>query len=47
MRRSNRLYLDQIDAATFKQGEEVTFLRWGNFFMDEIEKYVVALLLAH
>ena len=28
--------VEQCDAATFKEGEEVTFLRWGNFFIDTI-----------
>jgi len=40
MRRFNKLYIDQIDAATFSQGEEVTFIRWGNFYIDTIEKNV-------
>ena len=30
--------MDQADAATFGEGEEVTFLRWGNFNIDKIEK---------
>ena len=38
MFRNNKLYLEQEDAATFKVGEEVTFLRWGNFNIDEIVK---------
>jgi glutamyl-tRNA synthetase len=36
MLRSNVLYIEQEDAATYKEGEEVTFLRWGNFFIDSI-----------
>ena len=36
MRRSNELYIDQCDAKTFSKGEEVTFLRWGNFFIEEV-----------
>lgn len=38
MRRFNQIYIDQSDATTFKEGEEVTFLRWGNFFIDKIER---------
>jgi glutamyl/glutaminyl-tRNA synthetase len=38
MRRYCRILVDQADAATFTQGEEVTFLRWGNFYIDEIVK---------
>jgi len=38
MRRFNKLYIDQVDAVTFTEGEEVTFIRWGNFFIDKIEK---------
>ena len=38
MRRSNRLLLECDDVLTFKVGEEVTLLRWGNFFIDSIEK---------
>ena len=30
------MYVEQEDASTFTIGEEVTFLRWGNFFIDEI-----------
>jgi len=37
-RRSNVLFVEQEDAATYKQGEEVTFLRWGNFIIDEISR---------
>lgn len=36
MRRLNRVYLDQCDAATYKVGEEITLLRWGNIKIDEI-----------
>lgn len=32
------MYVEQEDACTFSEGEEVTFLRWGNFFIDEIRK---------
>jgi glutamyl-tRNA synthetase len=38
MRKFNQIYIDQSDATTFKDGEEVTFLRWGNFFIDKIER---------
>lgn len=37
MRRSNRLLLERDDVSTFKVGDEVTLLRWGNFFIDCIE----------
>ncbi len=30
------MWVDQSDAITFKEGEEVTFIRWGNFFIDSI-----------
>ena len=33
-----KLLVDQADALSFKEGEEVTFLRWGNFFIDKIVK---------
>lgn len=38
MRKCNKLYVDQADAATFAEGEIVTFLRWGNFHIDKIIK---------
>jgi glutamyl-tRNA synthetase len=38
MRRFNKLFIDQLDALTFSEGEEVTFIRWGNFFIEKIEK---------
>mmetsp|Transcript_4746 Transcript_4746/g.4905 ORF Transcript_4746/g.4905 Transcript_4746/m.4905 type:complete len:635 (+) Transcript_4746:1-1905(+) len=38
MRQFHRILVDQSDAVTYKEGEEVTFLRWGNFFIDEIVK---------
>jgi glutamyl/glutaminyl-tRNA synthetase len=38
MRRSNKLFIDQEDAAAYKVGEEVTFLRWGNFIIDTVDK---------
>ena len=37
MRRHCRVLLDQVDAATYKVGEEVTLLRWGNVTITEIE----------
>eukprot|EP00600_Ochromonadales_sp_CCMP1393_P001035 CAMPEP_0174984316 /NCGR_PEP_ID=MMETSP0004_2-20121128/17655_1 /TAXON_ID=420556 /ORGANISM="Ochromonas sp., Strain CCMP1393" /LENGTH=790 /DNA_ID=CAMNT_0016236713 /DNA_START=56 /DNA_END=2428 /DNA_ORIENTATION=- len=37
MRRSNVVYLDQLDAATYKEGEEITLLRWGNVRITAIE----------
>ena len=36
-RRFNVVYIDQEDAALFKVGEEVTFLRWGNMTIKAIE----------
>ena len=33
-----KLLVDQADALSFKEGEEVTFLRWGNFYIDKIVK---------
>jgi glutamyl-tRNA synthetase len=38
MRKFNKVYVDQEDAACFKMGEEVTFLRWGNMTITEIVK---------
>lgn len=37
MLRYNKVYIDQIDAATYKVGEEVTLLRWGNVIISSIE----------
>lgn len=37
-RRYNKLLLDQEDVSTFVEGEEITLLRWGNFFIDKIER---------
>ncbi len=37
-RRFNEIYVDQEDAAAYKVGEEVTFLRWGNMTITAIEK---------
>lgn len=36
MKRNNEVYIDQIDAVTYKVGEEVTLLRWGNITITEI-----------
>ena len=38
IRRSNSIWVDQIDAVTYKEGEEVTFLRWGIIKIDKITK---------
>jgi glutamyl-tRNA synthetase len=38
MRRSNLLLIERDDCNGLKIGEEVTLLRWGNFFIDEIER---------
>lgn len=46
MRQYHEILIDQIDAATFAVGEEVTFLRWGNFFIDEITKDAAGLVTA-
>jgi hypothetical protein len=32
------LYLEVDDCQTFSEGEEVTLVRWGNFFVDKIER---------
>jgi len=37
MRRSCRVLLDRADAVTFKVGEEVTLLRWGNVVITEVQ----------
>lgn len=37
-RRYNVVYIDQEDAASVKEGDEVTFLRWGNMRITAIEK---------
>ena len=37
-RRSNKLLLDAEDVELFKEGTEVTLLRWGNFFVDSIRR---------
>lgn len=37
-RRYNVVYIDQEDAAAVKEGDEVTFLRWGNMRITAIEK---------
>jgi len=38
MRRFNKVYIDQIDAVTYSEGEEITLLRWGNMKLTKIEK---------
>lgn len=38
MTRSNRLLIDQADAVTLAEGEEVTLLRWGNMRIRSIVK---------
>ncbi|RYY87210.1 hypothetical protein EON63_04395 [archaeon] len=32
------VYIDQIDAATFSVGEDITLLRWGNVRLTHIER---------
>lgn len=41
MRRCNKVYIDQQDAVTYKVGDEVTLLRWGNVTITEIERVSV------
>jgi len=36
VRRYNQIYLEVEDCQTFSEGEEVTLVRWGNFFIDTI-----------
>lgn len=38
VRRYNKIYLESDDAQLFVEGEEVTLVRWGNFFIDRILK---------
>lgn len=38
LRRLNKIYLETEDCQPFVEGEEVTLVRWGNFFMDKIER---------
>ncbi|KAI5293159.1 hypothetical protein KEM55_007253 [Ascosphaera atra] len=35
---SKNVIIDQADAASFKQDEEVTFMNWGNVYIRKIEK---------
>lgn len=37
MYRHRRVLLDQCDASTYKIGEEITLLRWGNITITNIE----------
>lgn len=37
-RRFNKVYMDQEDAAALKDGEEFTFLRWGNMTVKSMKK---------
>ena len=37
MLRNSKIYIDQDDASTYKVGEEVTLLRWGNVIISSIE----------
>ncbi|KAK6498727.1 hypothetical protein TWF481_011302 [Arthrobotrys musiformis] len=34
----SKILIDQVDAQSFKQGEEVTLMDWGNAFIESIEK---------
>jgi glutamyl/glutaminyl-tRNA synthetase len=36
LRRSHQIYLEGDDAQLFTEGEEVTLVRWGNFFIDRV-----------
>jgi glutamyl/glutaminyl-tRNA synthetase len=38
LRRYHEIYLEVDDAQLFAEGEEVTLVRWGNFFIDRIIK---------
>jgi glutamyl-tRNA synthetase len=38
LRKYNAVYLEMDDCNTFSEGEEVTLMRWGNFFVDKITK---------
>lgn len=38
LRRYHEIYLEVDDAQLFAEGEEVTLVRWGNFFIDRIVK---------
>jgi glutamyl/glutaminyl-tRNA synthetase len=38
LRKYNSVYLELDDCNTFSEGEEVTLMRWGNFFVDKITK---------
>jgi len=42
LRRFNEVIIDQFDAKTFKEGEEVTMLRWGNIKISRIESCAVS-----
>ena len=33
------VYIDRADAETFKEGENVTFINWGNLTVKKIKKY--------
>ncbi|KAF3904084.1 hypothetical protein ABW20_dc0106374 [Dactylellina cionopaga] len=33
-----KILIDQVDCQTFKQGEEITLMDWGNAFVESIEK---------
>ncbi|KAK4225469.1 putative glutamate--tRNA ligase, cytoplasmic [Podospora fimiseda] len=35
---SNELLLDQVDAKSFKEGEEITLMAWGNAFVRKIDQ---------
>jgi len=38
IRRSDRLIIEKADMDLFKKGDTVTFLRWGNFLIEEYNK---------
>lgn len=38
VRKYNKIYLEGDDCQLFSEGEEVTLVRWGNFFIDRIER---------
>jgi glutamyl/glutaminyl-tRNA synthetase len=46
LRRLNKVLLETEDCQHFTEGEEVTLVRWGNFFMDKIERNAEGVVVA-
>ncbi|KZZ93466.1 glutamyl-tRNA synthetase [Ascosphaera apis ARSEF 7405] len=44
---SRNVLIDQADAATFKEGEEVTFMNWGNVIIRSITKDTTTNAITH